>query len=318
MKVLVIGREGQLALSLVERAKGRAGIELSAAGRPDLDLEVPRSAARAIAAARPDIIINAAAYTAVDQAEDEPERAFRINGEAAGEVAVAAADLGAILIHISTDYVFDGRARSPYREDALPNPLGVYGRSKLAGEEQVRAAAGRHIILRTAWVYSPFGSNFVKSMVAAAGKGRPLTVVDDQYGSPTSAFDLADALLRVIDRWQSDPATGLGQTFHLAATGSTSWCGFARTIMDECARVGAAFVEVKPIASADWPVRAPRPAYSVLDSSKIARIFGARPREWQAPVREVIKRLVAMQQSSAGDGPLAGLAAKAGGKSTKE
>jgi dTDP-4-dehydrorhamnose reductase len=312
MKVLVTGREGQLALSLVERAQGRAGIELSALGRPDLDLEVPGSAARTIAAARPDVIINAAAYTAVDQAEDEPERAFRINRDAAGEVAAAAADSGASLIHISTDYVFDGQARSPYREDAPTNPLGVYGRSKLAGEERVRSETGRHIIVRTAWLYSPFGGNFLKSMMAAAHKGRPLTVVDDQYGSPTSALDLAEALLRVVDRWQRDPAVGLGHTFHLTAGGSTSWCGFARAIMDECARLGAASVEVSPIASADWPARAPRPAYSVLDCGKFTQTFGVRPREWQAPAREAVERLAAMQQGSARDGALGGPAAKSG------
>jgi dTDP-4-dehydrorhamnose reductase len=291
MKVLVTGRQGQLALSLVERAKGWSGIELSTLGRPDLDLEVPGSAARAIVAARPDVVINAAAYTAVDQAENEPERAFRINAEAAGEVASAAADLGAILVQISTDYVFDGRAHSPYREDVRPNPLGVYGRSKLAGEEQVHAAAGRHIIVRTAWVYSPFGSNFVKSIMAAAGKGRPLTVVDDQYGSPTSALDLADGLLRLVDRWQSDPAVGFGQTYHLAAAGSTSWCGFARAIMDESARVQAAVVAVNPIASADWPARAPRPAYSVLDSSKFLQTFGIGLGPWEQSVGEVVNRL---------------------------
>src|SRR5438309_7192850 len=162
MKVLVTGTEGQLARSLLERAGLQSAIDLVAIGRPMLDMGVAGSAAAAIAKASPDVVINAAAYTAVDQAEDEPERAFRINGDAAGEVAEAAARVGAAVIQLSTDYVFDGRGEGPYREDAPLNPLGVYGRSKLAGEEQVRAANPRQAIIRTAWVYSPFGRNFVK------------------------------------------------------------------------------------------------------------------------------------------------------------
>src|SRR4051812_19276650 len=198
MKILVTGTEGQLARSLVERALLRNDIELVALGRPELDLKAPGSAAAAIAEAAPDLVINAAAYTAVDGAEDEPERAFRINADAAGEVAAAAVRAGAAVIQLSTDYVFDGRGEDAYREDASVNPLGVYGRSKLAGEEQVRSANPRHAIVRTAWVYSPFSRNFVKSIMAAAGTRDRLTVVDDQRGSPTSALDLADGLLAMI------------------------------------------------------------------------------------------------------------------------
>src|SRR4051812_35034781 len=167
MKILVTGIEGQLARSLAERARLHPDLELIARGRPELDLELPGSAAAAIAQAQPDVVINAAAYTAVDQAEDERDRAFRINADAAGEVAEAAAHAGAAVIQISTDYVFDGRGEGASREDAPVNPLGVYGSSKLAGEEQVRAANPRYAIVRTAWVYSPFGRNFVKSMMAA-------------------------------------------------------------------------------------------------------------------------------------------------------
>src|SRR3954453_4421736 len=200
MKVIVTGATGQLGRSLMERARDFAGIELIALSRQELDLEQPGSAAAAITEAAPDVVINAAAYTAVDQAEDEPERAFRINGDAAGEVAEAAARVGAAVIQLSTDYVFDGRGEGPYRDAAPVNPLGVYGRSKLAGEEQVRAANPRQAIIRTAWVYSPFGRNFVKSIMAAAGVRGLLTVVDDQRGSPSSALDLADALLAMIER----------------------------------------------------------------------------------------------------------------------
>lgn len=221
MRVLVTGKEGQLVKSLLERSQGRKGIELSALGRPDLDLETFGSAAQAIARFAPDVVINAAAYTAVDQAEDEPERAFRINGDAAGEVAAAARAAGARIIQISTDYVFDGGGEGSYSEDAPVNPLGIYGRSKLAGEEQVRSNNPDHAIVRTAWVYSPFGKNFLKTMIALGHSRDLVTVVADQYGNPSSALDLADGLLAILDRWSAGGA-GLGETYHLAGTGSAS------------------------------------------------------------------------------------------------
>ena len=258
-----------------------------ALGRPELDLESPGSAAVAIAEAAPDIVINAAAYTAVDQAEDEPERAFRINADAAGEIADAAARTGAAVIQLSTDYVFDGQGEGPYREDAPVNPLGVYGRSKLAGEEQVRAANPRHAIVRTAWVYSPFGRNFVKSMMAAAATRDRLTVVDDQRGSPTSALDLADGLLAMIEA-----GGGWGETYHLAGGGeATTWCGFAREIMGQCAANHLATVPVEPIRTEDWPTRAVRPRNSVLDSSRFEEAFGFVMPDWRLSAREVVERL---------------------------
>lgn len=286
MRVLVTGTEGQLARSLAERARLHPEIELITVGRPQLDLEVPGSAAAAIAAAAPDIVINAAAYTAVDQAEDEPDRAFRINADAAGEVAAAAASAGAAVIHLSTDYVFNGEASGPYREDAIVDPLGVYGRSKLAGEEQVRAANPRHAIVRTAWVYSPFGRNFVKSIMAAAGVRDRLTVVDDQRGSPSSALDLADGLLAMIVR-----GGGWGETYHLAGAGEASWCDFAREIMSQCEANGLPHVPVDPIRTEDWPTRAVRPRNSVLDSAKFERTFGFVMPDWRASTRDVVQRL---------------------------
>jgi dTDP-4-dehydrorhamnose reductase len=286
MRVLVTGTEGQLARSLAERAGLHPEIELIAVGRPQLALEVPGSAAAAIAEAAPDIVINAAAYTAVDHAEDEPERAFRINAEAAGEVAEAAAQAGAAVIQLSTDYVFDGQGSGPYREDAAVSPLGVYGRSKLAGEEQVRAANPRHAIVRTAWVYSPFGRNFVKSIMAAATVRERLTVVDDQRGSPSSALDLADGLLAMIDA-----GGGLGETYHLVGRGEASWCEFAREIMDQCAANGLPHVPVDPIRTEDWPTRAVRPRNSVLDSAKFERAFGFSTPDWRSATREVVARL---------------------------
>jgi dTDP-4-dehydrorhamnose reductase len=286
MRVLVTGTEGQLARSLAERAGLHPAIELVAHGRPELDMEVPGSAAAAIADAAPDVVINAAAYTAVDQAEDEPDYAFRINAGAAGEIAGAAARVGAAIIQLSTDYVFDGRGDGPYREDAPVNPLGVYGRSKLAGEEQVRAANPRHAIVRTAWVYSPFGRNFVKSMIAAASTRDRLTVVDDQRGSPTSALDLADGLLAMIES-----RCGWGETYHLGGSGEASWCEFAREIMAQCAALGLPHVPVDPIGTDDWPTRAARPHNSVLDSTRFEKRFGFAMPDWRASSREVVERL---------------------------
>ena len=290
MKVLVTGTEGQLARSLVERGALHPEIELITLGRPELDLEQSGSGAAAVARIAPDIIINAAAYTAVDQAEDESERAFRINADAAGEIAAAAAKAGAPVIQLSTDYVFDGKGSGAYSEDAPVSPLGVYGRSKLAGEEQVRAANPRHAIVRTAWVYSPFGKNFVKSIVAAAGVRDRLTVVDDQRGSPSSALDLADGLLAMV---KAD--SGWGETYHLAGSGETSWCDFAREIMDQCAANGLPHVPVDPIRTEDWPTRAVRPRNSVLDSGKFSQTFGFVMPDWRASTREVVERLAREQ-----------------------
>jgi dTDP-4-dehydrorhamnose reductase len=292
MKVLVTGREGQLVKSLLERSQGRKGIELTALGRPDIDLEIPGSTAKAIARFAPDVVINAAAYTAVDQAEDEPERAFRINRDAAGEVAAAARAAGARIIHISTDYVFDGQGEGAYAEDAPVNPLGVYGRSKLAGEEQVRSNNPDHVIVRTAWVYSPFGKNFLKTMMALGASRDLVTVVDDQHGNPSSALDLAEGLLAIVEGW-AEGGAGLGGTYHLAGTGPASWCDFARFIFDELRRLHLPSAEVQPLKTSDWPTKAVRPQNSRLDSSKFARDFGFTMPPWQASAAEAIRRLAA-------------------------
>jgi len=286
MRIVVTGTEGQLARSLIEHARLHSQIELVTIGRPDVDLETPGSAAAAIELAAPDVVINAAAYTAVDQAEDEPDRAFRINADAAGEVAAAAAKAGAAVIHVSTDYVFDGSGTGPYREDAAVNPLGVYGRSKLAGEEQVRAANPRHAIVRTAWVYSPFGRNFVKSIMAAADVRDRLTVVDDQRGSPSSALDLADGLLVM-----AQSGGGWGGTYHLAGGGEASWCEFAREIMAQCAANALPSVPVDPIRTDEWPTKAVRPRNSVLDSAKFEQAFGFVMPDWRQSLRVVVERL---------------------------
>ena len=291
MRVLVTGREGQLARSLAERAAGLEEIELLAVGRPDLDLEVPGSVARAIADALPHVVINAAAYTAVDQAEDEPERAFRINGDAAGEIANAAREAGAAVIQLSTDYVFDGGSTEPYPEDAATNPINVYGRSKLAGDEQVRAANPSHLIVRTAWVYSPFGRNFVKTMMTAARARDVLTVVDDQHGNPSSALDVADGIFAIIGSWRQGVRTGLGGTYHLAGSGSTSWFGFAEAIMEHCRALGLPAAKVRPIHTDEWPTKAARPTNSTFDCTKFARDFGFTMPQWRDSLPTVVERI---------------------------
>ena len=290
MRILVTGVDGQVSQCLRERAVGH---EVIALGRPQLDLEIAGSAARAVGEAGPDVVINAAAYTAVDDAEDEPERAMRINADAAGEIAVAARDSGARLIQLSTDFVFDGTEARPYRETDPTSPLGAYGRSKLASEAAAKTGNPDHLIVRTAWVYSPFGRNFVKSIMAAAATREVLSVVDDQRGSPTSALDLADGLLAIIAGWSAGGDVGLGQTYHLAGSGEASWCDVARAVMAECKALGLPHAEVLPIATEGWPTRAKRPAYSVLDSSKFTRDFGFVMPDWRQSLGEVVKRLAA-------------------------
>lgn len=286
MKVLVLGREGQLARSLAERAAEFPDLQLAFTSRADADLSSSGSAARFIIAARPDLIVNTAAYTAVDKAEEEPALAFRINGEGPGEAAAAARHVGAAIIHVSTDYVFDGTSSSPYDEEAEPNPLNVYGRSKLAGEEAVRAANPHHLILRTAWVYSPFGRNFVKAMVGAAQDRHELSVVSDQYGCPTSALDLAAAILRI-----ARDCEGFGETYHLAGSGSAAWSDLASEVMANCRRAGLPAAQIRPITTADWPTKAVRPASTILDCAKIERTLDIRLLDWRESVAATVDRL---------------------------
>ena len=295
MRVLVTGREGQVARSLAERSVNHPAIELEFAGRPEVDLAVDGSAAAAIARLRPDAVINAAAYTAVDQAEDEPELAMRINAKGAREVAEAAAAIGAPVIQISTDYVFDGASDRDYREDDKPGPINIYGLSKLRGEETVREANRRHLIVRTSWVVSPFGQNFVRTMVEAARSRDVLNVVDDQHGRPTSALDLADALLAVLDRWAAGDMVGQGRTYHVANAGEASWFELAREIMDECRRIGAPAAELRPVASSEWPTKAQRPRNSVLNCSRFEQELDWRLPDWRSSVRVIVRRIVDAQ-----------------------
>lgn len=289
MKIFVTGREGQVARSLAEAS--HPGVEIVFAGRPEFDLEVPDTVMSAIRSARPDVVVSAAAYTAVDRAEDEPERAFAVNATGAGIVAAASAEVGAAIIHLSTDYVFSGDKQGDYDETDETGPRSVYGRSKLAGEHAVAAANPRHAILRTAWVYSPFGRNFVKTMLGLAADRDSIRVVADQWGNPTSAADLAQGILRVARALPADDRSRYG-IFHLAGRGSTNWSGLARHVFAESRKRGGPFAEVEDIGTQDFPTRARRPANSRLSCVRLEQVFGWRPPDWQESCRKVVKQLV--------------------------
>jgi len=296
MRVVVTGVAGQVVQSLVERGMALGHVVLPL-GRPHLDLaqaDAPAIAA-ALALARPEAIVSAAAYTAVDKAESEPDLAFAVNAAGAGNVAAAAQALGVPLVHLSTDYVFSGAGTRAWREDDPTEPQGVYGASKLAGEEAVLAACPNSAILRTAWVYSPFGANFVKTMLRLAETREELGVVADQAGNPTSALDIADGVLAVAANLigGADPARrGL---FHMAGTGETSWAGFAKAIFAASAARGGPTAQVNPITTAEFPTPARRPANSRLDCTRLAATHGVRLPAWQTSLDKVMDRLVAAQ-----------------------
>jgi dTDP-4-dehydrorhamnose reductase len=292
VRVLVTGREGQVARSLVESAAADPGIELVAVGRPQLDLLQPETVRSAILAAQPDIVVSAAAYTAVDRAEDEVERAFAVNVGGAGAVAAAAAEAGAAVVHLSTDYVFSGDGAGEYAETDATGPQNVYGRSKLEGERAVAAANPRHVILRTAWIYSPFGKNFARTMLALAGQRDHVRVVADQYGNPTAAADIADGILRVAKTVAAGALPESYGIFHLAGEGSTDWAGFARQIFATSASLGGPSARVEEIATADYPAKARRPQNSRLSCEKLLAVYGWRPPAWQGSCRAVVGRLV--------------------------
>ncbi|MCV9939457.1 dTDP-4-dehydrorhamnose reductase [Boseaceae bacterium BT-24-1] len=297
MRIAVTGRTGQVVQSLLARAEA-AGVTVIAVGRPELDLAQLESVQQALAAASPDCIVNAAAYTAVDKAETEPEIALRINGEGAGAVAAAASALGVPLIQISTDYVFDGLAPQPRRERDTTAPLGAYGRSKLAGEEAVAAATHNHAILRTAWVYSPYGANFVKTMLRLAETRDEIGVVSDQLGSPTSALDLADVIIAVAKALVARPRdASLRGIFHAAGTGEASWADLAETVFAASAALGGPSATVRRIATLDYPTPARRPTNSRLDCSLLAERHGLQLPRWQESVQTCVATLLAQSRS---------------------
>ncbi|MBB2751776.1 UNVERIFIED_ORG: dTDP-4-dehydrorhamnose reductase [Rhizobium aethiopicum] len=291
MRIAVTGKQGQVVQSLLRRG-GETGVEISAVGRPEMDLANPASIAAVFSALRPDVIVSAAAYTAVDKAESEAELVFAVNAAGAGAVAEAAARIGVPVIHISTDYVFSGDKASPYSEEDATAPISVYGRSKLAGETAVAAASPNHVILRTAWVYSPFGTNFLKTMLRLAETRDHLRVVADQTGCPTSALDIADAILAIATRVAADPAPSLRGTFHLTGSGEASWADFAEEIFAELSKFSGKNVGVERIPTADYPTPAKRPANSRLNGDKLARTYGIRLPEWKQSMTIVMQDLL--------------------------
>lgn len=290
MKIAVTGTTGQVVTSLVERGTA-AGHEVIAIGRPDLDLADPASVVRALWVAAPDVIVSAAAYTAVDKAETESDLAFAVNGAGPGAVAQAAKALGVPLIHISTDYVFDGKLSRPYLESDPTGPTSVYGASKLAGEQIVLDTHDNSAVLRVAWVYSPFDGNFVKTMLRLAGDRDELGVVGDQVGNPTSALALADGILQVATNMVADSSQKLRGIFHITAQGEGSWADFAQAIFTASAARGGPTASVRPISTANYPTPATRPANSRLDCALIARVHGVTLPDWRTSLDEVMDRL---------------------------
>jgi len=292
MRVVVTGREGQIARSLMERGSA-AGHAVVALGRPQLDLTDEADAiARAIEAAEPDVVVSSAAYTAVDKAEGEPDIAFAVNERGAGAVARAARMLDVPLVHLSTDYVFDGTKLSPYTEEDEAAPTSVYGASKLAGERAVLREQDNSAVLRTAWVYSPFGSNFVKTMLRLAADRDEIGVVADQHGNPTSALDIADGVLAVAANLLGSHDPRLRGLFHMTADGDATWAEFAAAIFAASdARRGPA-ARVKPIATADYPTTARRPANSRLDCGKLKISHGVALPNWRPSTEKVVGRLL--------------------------
>ncbi len=284
-RLLVAGAGGMVGWELGQRAAG-AGFECGALDRSQLDVTDSAAVADVIRRSRPDVVINAAGYTAVDDAESDRDAAMRVNSEGAGHLARSAEEVGAGLVQISTDYVFDGAASAPYPVSHPPHPIGAYGESKLAGEEQVREATGRFAIVRTSWVFSHRGRNFVQTMLRLARGGKPVRVVSDQIGRPTAAGDLADAILVVAAAMQENP--GMSGTWHFANTGETTWYDFAREIFRLAGRDPGA---VTPVPTKDYPAAARRPAYSVLDTTSFEETFGLRPRDWRDALRETVEKM---------------------------
>ena len=288
--ILVAGKSGQLARCLRDSAV-LSDVPMAAVGRPELDLENGEGIDRVLAAVEPSAIVNAAAYTAVDRAEAEPERAFAVNCGGAARLADAAARRGIPFIHISTDFVFDGNKRSPYREDDVPAPLNVYGASKLASETAVLKACPGAAVIRTSWVYSPYGNNFVRTMLRLSETQPVVRVVDDQRGTPTSAADLAAAVLAIVERLRSPNGCDDAGIYHLAGDGETSWHGFTAAIFASLARRGRRVPRLQAITTAEYPTPARRPKNSCLESSKAERVFGVRLAPWRSSLEACLDQL---------------------------
>jgi len=289
MRLAITGKNGQVVSAL--QALTGDDLEIVTLGRPELDLSRPETVSQALRDAKPDVVVSAAAYTAVDKAESEPDIAFAINRDGAEAVAQTANDLGIPVIHLSTDYVFDGDKPTAYVESDPTGPRSIYGRSKLEGERAVSAATDDYAILRTAWVYSEYGNNFVKTMLRLGESRDEINVVADQFGCPTSANDIAIAIVAIAKRLAQDSSNRLRGVFHLSGTGETNWANFAKQIFAFSAENGGKPVIVNDITTAQYPTPARRPANSRLDCSKLQEIYGIKLPDWQTSTRAVVTTL---------------------------
>lgn len=285
MKILITGSKGQLSQELQLALAGEG--KVLALGHKVLDLAVPTQIRQQIRLLRPDLIINAAAYTAVDPAQDDRDRAFAVNAIGPGVLAEEAVALGVPLIHYSTDYVFDGRKTEPYQEEDLPAPLSVYGASKLAGEQAIQAVGGEHLILRTSWVYSLHGRNFLLTMQRLLQERDSLSVVEDEVGAPTWAGTIAAVTAEMVRKWQNG-AGGPNGLYHLTATGETSWYGFACSIAEHLERQGLLRARLEPILSTDYPTAAQRPLNSRLSCARLQRDWDIALPDWETALHQCL------------------------------
>lgn len=290
LRIVVTGKYGQLTQSL--QRLGRCDTQVIAVGRPELNLENPSSVRAVIEDARPDVIVSAAAYTAVDQAEENPELALAINVEGAAAVAKTALGLGVPIVHISTDYVFSGEKTLPYVETDVCDPISIYGSSKFQGEQLVAKITDNHVILRTSWIYSPFGSNFVKTMVRLAETNDVVRVVDDQYGCPSSANDIANAIVSIAAKLSAEKNSDLRGIFHLSGNNSATWADFAEVIFDCTRKLGVKSASVDRITTKDYPTLAKRPANSRLSNEKLHSVYGVYMPDWQKSIMIAVRAIL--------------------------
>ena len=296
-RILVTGRDGQVGFELIRSLSGKG--QVIAVGREQMDLSRPDAIRRVVREISPDLIVNTAAYTAVDQAESEPELAMAVNGVAPGILGEESKRLGAALIHFSTDYVFDGSKTEPYAEDDAPCPINVYGRTKLAGERAIQAVDVPHLILRTSWVYGMRGKNFLLTILRLAQERDELRIVDDQIGAPTWSRALAEATQGILARLGYgkpgfiEDCAEHGGVYHLSAAGQTTWHGFAAAILEQAASKEIGLIDrvpaLRPISSEEYPVPARRPSYSVLGNAKLERAFGVAMPDWKDSLAECIR-----------------------------
>lgn len=292
MRIVVTGKSGQVDTSLKALGDQLSNVDVVQIGLPEIDLSRPETLEGQIRATQPHVIVSSAAYTDVDKAEFEVELAMKINGDAPGELARIAQELNIPILHLSTDYVFAGDKDGVYIESDAPAPASVYGASKLVGEEKIAAATKNHVILRTAWVYSPYGANFVKTMLRLGESRDELNVVSDQSGCPTYAPEVAQALIHIARRAAVDPSPSLRGVFHLTGQGQTNWAGFAEAIFAGAQRRGRKSAKVNPIPTSEYPTPAKRPANSRLSSEKLKSIYQIELDPWETSLDQCLDVLL--------------------------